>query len=77
MAPRRRHRQPQPPRRLRWDSNGLWVGIEWVVRPNETIIYVDGVEKYRVPADFSEIHKPFAVEAHGGTLWLKSISVAH
>ena len=52
-----------------------WIGIEWIVHPDEMILYVNGIERYRGKADFSQINKPFSIEAHNGALWVKSIQV--
>ncbi len=46
--------------------DNVWVGIEWVVRPDEMIVYVDGTERYRTRANFSRVDQPLAIECHGG-----------
>lgn len=52
-----------------------WVGVEFTLKPDEMIIYVDGAERYRLKADFSRIHQQFAVKADNGDVWVKSIDV--
>lgn len=52
-----------------------WVGIEWVVLPDEMIIYVDGTERYRLQADFSRVNEPFTIWCQNGTSVLKELRV--
>ena len=35
---------------------------------------VDGVEQYRVQADYSAIKNPLGIQAHTGGVWIKSIT---
>jgi hypothetical protein len=52
-----------------------WVGIELITKPDELTIYVDGVLRYRVNADFSKVNEPLKLTAQTGDLWVKSITV--
>jgi ATP-dependent protease ClpP protease subunit len=52
-----------------------WVGMEFMVTPQEMVIYVDGAERYRAKGDFSNIHQQFAIRADNGDIWVKSIEV--
>jgi hypothetical protein len=50
-----------------------WVQIDLVVLPDTMIISVDGKERYRTSADFSQIDMPFAIFPAGSTIKVKSI----
>lgn len=54
---------------------GVWVGIEWVVKPDEMIVYVDGEERYRTQADFSRINMPLTVWSQNGVSALRELKV--
>ncbi len=55
--------------------NNEWVGIEWVIKSDEMVIYVDGTERYRTQADFSNINEPFTIWSHNGTSTLQELTV--
>jgi hypothetical protein len=52
-----------------------WVGIELIVLPNEFVIYVDGKERFRHQADFTQINKPLTITSHRGVMKIKSVEV--
>jgi hypothetical protein len=54
---------------------GKWATLELVVEPNEMVIFVDGEERWRQSADFSQVDKPLTITAHQGTAKLKSVEV--
>jgi hypothetical protein len=53
--------------------DGQWARIEWVVKPDEMVVYVDGQERDRVAADFSWVHRPFSVYAENGSVEIRSV----
>jgi hypothetical protein len=52
-----------------------WVAIEWVVRLDEMIIYVNGKERCRARGDFTKIDKPLTIRAHRGTVMIRSVTL--
>lgn len=50
-----------------------WVQIDLVVLPDAMIISVDGKERYRTSADFSQVDMPFWIFPAGSTIKVKSI----
>lgn len=52
-----------------------WVAIEWVVRLDEMIIYVNGKERGRARGDFTKIDKPLTIRAQRGTVMIRSVAL--
>ncbi len=52
---------------------GQWVDIEFTVNLDEMIISIDGVERYKVKADFSKIDESLKLTAVNGDVKIKSV----
>jgi hypothetical protein len=54
---------------------GQWAGIEWIVKPTEMILYVNGEERSRTKGDFTKINKPLTITSYGGETTVKSVMI--
>jgi hypothetical protein len=52
-----------------------WVAIEWVVRFEEMVIYINGKERYRARGDFTSIDQPLTIRAQRGGLTIRSVAL--
>ena len=52
-----------------------WVAIEWVVKPQEMIVYIDGDEWQRIPGDFGAVETPLNIRASKGVLKVRSVDL--